>query len=117
MDPQMLGRLLCAAKTPLGSERVLEAIVQSYKQDLRAFAADTYLHRHFEPVPPTERCKKKVGRGRCRQPASKLSIAQLCSRHCHTEANDSNLIGMCIFRNVFRECGDPGLENLFKRRS
>ena len=107
MDPQMLGRLLCAAKTPLGSERVLQVIVESYKEDLLAFAADTMLHREFKPVPPTERCKKKVGRGRCRQPASKLSVAQLCSRDRCTEVNDSNIIATRLTMQYFRGCGDP----------
>ncbi len=116
MDPQSLGRLLCTGKNPLGSRRVLQLAITHYTDDLRNFAASTELHRDFEPVAPTDRCKKKVGGGRCRQPASTLSVARLCSKHRCTAVNDSNLIGLRLFRQATRGCGDPGWENFMERR-
>ena len=94
MDPTMLGRLVCASKTPLGNERVLQVIIDNYKDEFRTFAATTFLHRDFEAVTPTDRCKQKVGRGRCRHPACKLSIAQFCNRHTNKNVNDWNIIGI-----------------------
>ena len=117
MDPKALGSLLCAAKNPLGDSRALEAVIANYKEDLRTFAASTELHGDFEAVAPIDRCKKKVGSGRCRQLACALSVAQLCNKHRCTDVNDNNLIGLRLFRQATRGCGDAEWENFMQRRA
>ena len=108
MDLQSLGRLRCSAKAPGGA--LLDAIVAHYKADLRAFAGSTQLRDAIVPVLPTARCKKPVGRGRCRAPASDLAVVQLCKRHRCTEVNDSNIIGLRMFRQMVK--GVPAWENV-----
>ena len=108
MDLQSLGRLRCSAKAPGGA--VLDAIVAHYKADLRAFAESTQLRDAIAPVLPTARCKKRVGRGRCRAPASDLAVVQLCKRHRCTEVNDSNIIGLRMFRQSMERV--PVWENI-----
>ena len=89
MDAASVRKLLCASKAPLGNAGA--AIIQAYKDDARDFARRSMFHRNVAIVDPPGRCKKKVGRGRCRRTISHGAIVQLCHTHMETDVSDYNL--------------------------
>ena len=75
--------------------------------DARDFARRSVLHEEVEIVHPPERCKKRVGRGRCRRAVSRGCIIQICASHMKTAVSDENLDSLRQFHTLVPEGNDP----------
>ena len=106
-------KLLCAARVPFGS--AVDVVVQMYKDDARDFARRSMLHGEVEIVHPPERCKKRVGRGRCRRAVSRGCIIQLCVSHMETAVSDYNLDSLRQFHTLVPEGNGPTWRQLGMR--
>ena len=90
MDAASVRKLLCVSRAPLSNAG--DVMIQTYKDDSRDFARRSMFCRDVEIVNPPERCKKQVGRGRCRCAVGRGCIIQLCVFHMEKNVlSDYNL--------------------------
>jgi hypothetical protein len=104
MDAASVRKLLCVSRAPLGNAG--DVVIQMYKDDTRDFARRSMLHGEVEIVHPPERCKKRVGRGRCRRAVSRGCIIQICASHMETTVSDWNLDSLRQFHTLVPEGND-----------
>ena len=113
MDAATVRKFLCASKAPLGNAGA--AVIQTYKDDARDFARRSLLRRDVEIADPPGRCKKKVGRGRCRRAVSHGAIVQLCHVHMETDVSDYNLEAARAFHAWASNSASPALRRVMMR--
>ena len=105
MDAASVNKLLCVSRAPLSNAG--DVMIQTYKDDSRDFARRSMFCRDVEIMNPPERCKKRVGGGRCRRAVSRGAIVQLCVSHMETVVSDYNLDSLRQFRTLVQEGSDP----------